>query len=112
MSRNLQNFRIVFDVFSLLSMYICPNGRRDMLSWEEVLNLTSFLGEQLRNLHLLPCPSLKKSTFSDIKLKVKLPFADGYMEDIPTPKIPEEWNVFIRTLCRRKMNVTNRLENW
>lgn len=85
---------------------------RDMLSWEEVLNLTSFLGEQLRNLHLLPCPSLKKSTFSDIKLKVKLPFADGYMEDIPTPEIPEEWNVFIRTLRRRKMNVTNRLENW
>jgi hypothetical protein len=43
---------------------------------------------------------------------VKLPFADGYMDDIPTPEIPEEWNIFIRTLCRRKMNVTNCLENW
>ena len=83
-----------------------------MLSCEEVLNLTSFLGEQLRNLHLLPYPSSKNSSFSDIELKVKLPFADGYMEDIPTPEIPEEWKVFIRTLCKRKMNVTNRLENW
>ncbi|KAK9269878.1 hypothetical protein L1049_025451 [Liquidambar formosana] len=50
---------------------------RDTLSWEDALNLASFLGEQMHNLHILPCPSLNESTFLDFKRKMDFPFANG-----------------------------------
>lgn len=88
-------------------------GRRDRLSWEDALNLASFLGEQLRNLHLLPYPSIDKSTFSDTKQKMELPFANGSMEETPYKSdIPSEWEVFIRTLSRKKKDIKSHLRNW
>ncbi|KAG8632916.1 hypothetical protein MANES_18G065400v8 [Manihot esculenta] len=86
---------------------------RDRLSWEDALNLASFLGEQLRNLHLLPYPSIDKSTFSDTKQKMELPFANGSMEETPYKSdIPSEWEVFIRTLSRKKKDIKSHLRNW
>uniref|UniRef100_A0A5B7AP33 F-box protein n=1 Tax=Davidia involucrata TaxID=16924 RepID=A0A5B7AP33_DAVIN len=86
---------------------------RDILSWEDLLNLASFLGEQLRNLHLLPFPSLNDSTFSAIKQKIELPCGNGFMEAVTDkPCIPAEWEFFIRTLTRKKKDVSSRLTKW
>lgn len=86
--------------------------RRDALSGEDVLNLASFLGEQLRNLHLLPCPPFNESSLSD-KLKTEPPFNNGFVEDVvDTSSVPAEWEIFIRTLARKKKNLVNRLTAW
>uniref|UniRef100_A0A5B7AMM6 Uncharacterized protein n=1 Tax=Davidia involucrata TaxID=16924 RepID=A0A5B7AMM6_DAVIN len=86
---------------------------RDILSWEDLLNLASFLGEQLRNLHLLPFPSLNDSTFSGIKQKIELPSGNGYMEAVTDKlRIPAEWEFFIRTLTRKKKDISSRLTKW
>ncbi|XP_057974918.1 lysine-specific demethylase JMJ21 isoform X2 [Malania oleifera] len=84
---------------------------RDTISCEDVLSLASFLGEQLRNLHLLPCPTLTDLISFDQKLD--FPFANNCMEGI-TDKvgIPAEWKIFIRTLNRKKKFVTSRLAKW
>ncbi|KAH9690650.1 F-box protein [Citrus sinensis] len=85
---------------------------RDALSGEDVLNLASFLGEQLRNLHLLPCPPFNESSLSD-KLKTEPPFNNGFVEDVvDTSSVPAEWEIFIRTLARKKKNLVNRLTAW
>ena len=89
--------------------------RRDGLSKEEILNLASFLGEQLRNLHFLPLPPLKNSTFLDSKPKIELPHGNnGFLEEDTNNKIriPAEWEVSIRTLNRKKKDVTSRLTKW
>ncbi|KAM0976760.1 hypothetical protein PS2_019360 [Malus domestica] len=85
---------------------------RDTISLEDALNLASFLGEQLRNLHLLPRPPLSVSTFSDIEPEIDMPLSNGCMEAVPDKsKIPAEWNIFIRTLMRKK-DVSSRLVKW
>ncbi|XP_059460654.1 lysine-specific demethylase JMJ21 isoform X2 [Corylus avellana] len=86
---------------------------RDSLSWEDTLSLASFLGEQLRNVHLLPLPPFNHSIFSDIELKLQLPFTNGFMEAVPiNSKISAEWEIFIRTLMRKKKDVSSRLSKW
>ncbi|XP_050231074.1 lysine-specific demethylase JMJ21 isoform X2 [Mercurialis annua] len=78
---------------------------RDALSWEDTLNLASFLGEQLHNLHLLPCPPFNRENFSNIK--------QDLMEEVPYESdTPPEWEIFIRTLSRKRKDVSTRLKNW
>ncbi|MCD7471314.1 hypothetical protein HAX54_011650 [Datura stramonium] len=85
---------------------------RDSISWEDALNLASFLGEQLRNLHLVPCPALNDSTLLETQQKA-VPNAHGNLED-DEDKIcaPAEWNLFLRTLNRKKKDLCDRLTKW
>ncbi|XVF39550.1 hypothetical protein PTKIN_Ptkin01aG0043200 [Pterospermum kingtungense] len=87
---------------------------RDALSWEDVLNLASFLGEQLRNLHTLPYPSFGNSIVSDVEKKRELSFANGMDVDFffYESDIPAEWEIFARTLSRKKKDVSSRLNKW
>ncbi|XP_028082146.1 F-box protein At1g78280-like isoform X1 [Camellia sinensis] len=83
---------------------------RETLSWDDTLYLASFLGEQLRNLHLLPFPSLNASTLADAEEKMEYPCVSGSMEAVTNKlSIPAEWDFFIRTLTRRKKDVCSRL---
>ncbi|KAL5705165.1 Lysine-specific demethylase jmj21 [Ranunculus cassubicifolius] len=68
---------------------------RDTISWSDVLNLASFLGDQMRNLHLLPVPSYENFGGND--------------EEIG---IPSEWRLFIETLAQRKKDISSRLAKW
>ncbi|CAM8946365.1 unnamed protein product [Rhodiola kirilowii] len=73
---------------------------RDTLPGEDVLELASFLGEQLRNLHLLPCPShTLNETCLDSEIK-------------RDPRLPAEWELSIGTLARKKLDVSKRLTMW
>ncbi|KAF3445888.1 hypothetical protein FNV43_RR11065 [Rhamnella rubrinervis] len=82
---------------------------RDGVLQGDVLNLASFLGEQLRNLHLLPHPPCSVPNFSDIEHQLE----NGCMEAIPyKSSIPIEWDIFIRTLTRMKKDVSGRLSKW
>ncbi|KAK4365163.1 hypothetical protein RND71_016521 [Anisodus tanguticus] len=85
---------------------------RDSISWEDALNLASFLGEQMRNLHLVPCPALNDSTLLETQQK-GVPNANGNLED-DEDKIcaPGEWNLFLRTLNRKKKDICDRLTKW
>ncbi|KAL6179441.1 hypothetical protein ACLB2K_050956 [Fragaria x ananassa] len=86
---------------------------RDTVSQEDELNLASFLGEQLRNLHLLPRPPLNISTSSDIEQESDRPFTNGSVEAVPDQSdIPAEWDMFIRTLSKKKNDVSSRLIKW
>lgn len=86
---------------------------RDALPRENVLNLAFFLGEQLRNLHLLPYPSMTTSTFSDIKQEMNLASTNRLVEsDSHQMCMPAEWEFFIKTLIRRKKDVLSRLTKW
>ncbi|KAL6962751.1 hypothetical protein U1Q18_037708 [Sarracenia purpurea var. burkii] len=86
---------------------------RDILSWEDTLNLASFLGEQLRNLHLLPFPSFNASTFANTEKEVEDHCVNGLMETIiDKVSLPAEWEFFIKTLTIRKKDVSSRLIKW
>ncbi|XP_068312545.1 lysine-specific demethylase JMJ21-like [Pyrus communis] len=86
---------------------------RDTISLEGALNLASFLGEQLRNLHLLPQPPLSISTFLDIEQEIDMPLTNGFMEAVQDKsEVPAEWNIFIRTLFRKKKDASSRLSKW
>lgn len=86
---------------------------RDTLSREDELNLASFLGEQLRNLHSLPCPSLNYLPCLDFNQQMDLPFVNGSTETVgQNSRVPAEWEIFIRTLSRKKKDVSNRLTKW
>lgn len=85
-----------------LSIFFC---RRDILSLEDIQYLASFLGEQLHNLHLLPVPQLKDSTFSLGNIQ----FEKDSSQKIG---IPVEWELFISTLNRKKNDVCSRLTKW
>ncbi|KAG8503228.1 hypothetical protein CXB51_001046 [Gossypium anomalum] len=89
---------------------------RDELSWEDVLNLASFLGEQLQNLHSLPYPSLGISSLSVVEQKKEFSVANGMDIDIACNEldihIPAEWEIFVRTLSQKKKDVSSRLNKW
>nr|KJB14734.1 hypothetical protein B456_002G140900 [Gossypium raimondii] len=89
---------------------------RDELSWEDVLNLASFLGEQLQNLHSLPYPSLGNSSLSVVEQKKEFSFANGMDINVACNEldihIPAEWEIFVRTLSQKKKDVSSRLNKW
>ncbi|GER40263.1 bifunctional arginine demethylase andlysyl-hydroxylase JMJD6 [Striga asiatica] len=68
---------------------------RDTLPLENVLNLASFLGEQLHNLHVLPvpCPSHGNGNANKIDHSA-------------------EWKLFIMTLNQKRKGVMRRLSEW
>ncbi|XP_004237935.2 lysine-specific demethylase JMJ21 [Solanum lycopersicum] len=85
---------------------------RDSISWEDTLNLASFLGEQMRNLHLVPCPALNDLTLLETQQKA-VPTANGNLEDDKDKIcVPSEWNLFLKTLNRKKKDVCDRLTKW
>ncbi|KAL0732014.1 hypothetical protein Bca4012_028108 [Brassica carinata] len=76
------------------------NWPRDDLTLSDAQNLATFLGQQLRNLHLLPYPPVTRPELLN---------GNGVHEEF---KIPPEWKVFVDALCQKKKDVTSRLENW
>lgn len=91
----------------------CSFCRRDRLSWEDTLSLASFLGEQLCHLHLLPLPPFNYLIFSDIGKEEELTYANSCMDVVPSKSnAPAGWEIFVRTLIRKKKDVTSRLSKW
>ncbi|GMJ02494.1 hypothetical protein like AT1G78280 [Hibiscus trionum] len=85
---------------------------RDELSLDDTLNLASFLGEQLKNLHSLLYPSFGNSSVSDVEQECSS--ANGMDIDFVSHKldIPAEWELVVRTLGRKKKDVSSRLKKW
>ncbi|XP_010535386.1 PREDICTED: F-box protein At1g78280 isoform X2 [Tarenaya hassleriana] len=110
--RNLENSNQ--DTFSSSGTHIWPYiitkrckgkifAQLDELSWEDAMNLASFLGEQVRNLHLLPYPPIK----------FPLDGNDLITMDVQErSNIPAEWRIFVGSLCQKKKDVFTRLEKW
>ncbi|XP_073140432.1 lysine-specific demethylase JMJ21 isoform X2 [Henckelia pumila] len=85
---------------------------RDTLSSEEALNLASFLGEQLCNLHLLPRPSPQEAMLRAREGQVQLSYGDG-LENISTHiGNPVEWKLFISIINQKRKDVHHRLTAW
>ncbi|CAN0889949.1 Lysine-specific demethylase JMJ21 [Linum grandiflorum] len=82
---------------------------RDELSWEEAQNLVSFLGEQLRNLHLLPCPPINKVTLQGIDQIKESALTNGKVGDAD---YPVETEILIKTLCMKKKHAKTQLTTW
>jgi hypothetical protein len=92
----------------LLSLFC----RRDKLSWDDTTNLASFLGEQLRHLHLLPHPPLNNSFISDIERELSWPDANGCVALNGKSNNAAEWGIFIRILTKKRKDVSSRLTKW
>ncbi|KAF5193236.1 Bifunctional arginine demethylase and lysyl-hydroxylase jmjd6 [Thalictrum thalictroides] len=85
---------------------------RDILSLNDGLNLASFLGDQLRNLHVLPVPPYNYFNCDKQKLDNE-PSVDVFGEAVHKKiSVPGEWWLFIETLTRRKKDVSSRLAKW
>lgn len=85
------------------------------MSWDDNLNLASFLGEQLQNLHLLPLPPLHSSTDSYNKqtMEAQLHQSNGDAEaGAEMCSVPEEWKLFLKTLVKRKKAISSTLTEW
>ncbi|XP_048130053.1 F-box protein At1g78280 isoform X2 [Rhodamnia argentea] len=86
---------------------------RDALSCQDTLDLAAFLGEQLRNLHLLPCPPFVSQSFSEIGQTVDLQLINHQVETrLFSSKVTAEWDVFLGTLSRKRMDIASRLTRW
>ncbi|XP_027364189.1 F-box protein At1g78280 isoform X2 [Abrus precatorius] len=86
---------------------------RDRLTWEDITNLASFLGEQLCHLHLLPYPPLNISYFSDIEHELSLAEANGCIATVGCKSnAAAEWEVFTRTLTKKMKGLSSRLTKW
>ncbi|KAL2504282.1 F-box protein [Abeliophyllum distichum] len=85
---------------------------RDTLPREDALNLASFLGEQLHNLHLVPCPSSNASLLM-VGEQIDLLHGNRFLE-ITADKIhiTAEWNLFISTLNKKRKDLSDRLTKW
>lgn len=77
--------------------------RRDSLSWDDASNLASFLGEQLRNLHLLPHPPFNNIMSSTSYTLEAIP--DG-------SKIPSKLDVLIKTLNKKRKSTSDYVNKW
>lgn len=95
---------------------------RELLSKNEAFHLASFLGEQLRHLHLLPLPNIKTdvkeiSVGGNIqedyvglyKLPAQTHLMDVYCKDFDTLR---KWELVIAALDRRKNNIKSQLAQW
>ena len=103
------NSPISLDIFFFFFLPLC---RRNTLEWEEELNLASFLGEQLRHLHLLPHPP-HSSNSSDVERDLEFHHTNGYIETAPDKSNrPAEWDIFVNTLNRKKKDLSSRLTKW
>ncbi|XP_051118418.1 lysine-specific demethylase JMJ21 [Andrographis paniculata] len=82
---------------------------RDALSSADTLNLASFLGEQLRDIHLLPVhwPSPDDSTLSVGEDHLKMALANGHGAAHSFDR-----RLFVSILNKRRKNITKRLVDW
>ncbi|CAJ1974081.1 unnamed protein product [Sphenostylis stenocarpa] len=86
---------------------------RDKLTWEDTTNLASFLGEQLRYLHLLSYPPPNISSFTDIDHELSLVEANGCVATGDCKSnVTAEWWLFTRTLTKMRKDVSSRLTKW
>lgn len=99
---------------------------RNVLLKDDILYLASFLGDQVRNLHLLPLPQSPNG----IKLKINemsliREVSNDLVEGSETPvtnvskgvagecfSIPLDWELIVATLQLRRKNVKDRLIQW
>lgn len=86
---------------------------RDSLSWEEVSNLASFLGKQLRDLHVLPVTPLNDSSYQHMEKKLDMSCENGFIESLTQNiYLPPASKVFFQILNKKKKDVTSRLTKW
>ncbi|AES73073.2 putative transcription factor & chromatin remodeling &Metalloenzymes JmjC family [Medicago truncatula] len=86
---------------------------RDRLSWEDKTNLASFLGEQMRHLHLLPHPPLNNSFISDIERELNWSEVNGCIANVNCKSNnAAEWGIFTRILKKKRKDVSSRLTKW
>ncbi|KAG8369197.1 hypothetical protein BUALT_Bualt15G0126100 [Buddleja alternifolia] len=87
---------------------------RDALSSEDTLNLVSFLGEQLRNLHLVPVPrpSPNDSTLMVKKDDIQLSRGNGFSDNAADKPDPDESKLFMSILNRKRKDISSRLVEW
>ncbi|CAN1181872.1 Lysine-specific demethylase JMJ21 [Linum perenne] len=89
---------------------------RDEISWEEALNLASFLGQQLRNLHLLPCPPINKVILPETDQKTEFALTNGQQVGDTDTSVnldsPVEMEILIKTLYMKKKHVKTQLTTW
>ncbi|GMN45361.1 hypothetical protein TIFTF001_014549 [Ficus carica] len=84
---------------------------RNTLESEDLLKLASFLGEQLRHLHLLPHPP--HISLDIIESESDICHTNGFMEAVPDKlNVPAKWDFFIRTLNKKKNDASSRLKTW
>lgn len=61
----------------------------------------------------MPYPPLSNSAVLDIKQKMDLTITYGCTAEVfSKSEMPAEWEIFIRTLTRKKRDVVSRLTNW
>nr|XP_043615295.1 F-box protein At1g78280 [Erigeron canadensis] len=86
---------------------------RDALSWEEVTNLASFLGKQLRDLHVLPVTPLNDLSYLHMEKTMEMGHDNGFMENLNEKiNLPAASKVFFTILNRKKKDVSSRLMKW
>ncbi|CAI8599082.1 unnamed protein product [Vicia faba] len=86
---------------------------RDSLSREDTTNLASFLGEQLRHLHLLPHPPLNNSFISDIEHEISWSEENVCISNVNCKSNnAAEWGIFSRILTKKRKDVSSRLTKW
>ncbi|KNA15547.1 hypothetical protein SOVF_097330 [Spinacia oleracea] len=85
---------------------------QDSMSWENALDLASFLGEQLHNLHILPLPQLDNLSLESIRKELDLaPRTDLMANGSLDSGGAAVWELFIHSLIRKK-DVVSHLKKW
>ena len=78
-----------------------------------MLNLATFLGEQLRNLHTLPYPSFNVSNLLVSEQRTELPLGNGFLDDTAEKtSFSPELSTYIKTLNKKKEDISSRLTKW
>ncbi|XP_058786355.1 lysine-specific demethylase JMJ21-like isoform X2 [Vicia villosa] len=86
---------------------------RDSLSREDATNLASFLGEQLRHIHLLPHPPLNNSFISDIEHELSWSEENDCISNVNCKSNnAAEWGIITRILTKKRKDVSSRLTKW
>jgi len=81
--------------------------------FEDALDLASFIGKQLHNLHVLPLPELDKPVLADIKEELGFCNGANFMEiDSGAGPSSAQWEMFLHTLAIRRKDVVSRLMRW
>ncbi|KAL3514198.1 hypothetical protein ACH5RR_026915 [Cinchona calisaya] len=85
---------------------------RDSLSWDDTLNLATFLGEQLHNFHILPYPSFNGLSLLVSKQGTEFPLVNGFVDDLAEKtSFPPELGTYIKTL-NKKEDISSCLTKW
>lgn len=86
---------------------------RDSLSWENALDLASFLGEQLRNLYILPLPQLDNLNIANFRKELDVAPSTNLMEtDSLDSGDAAVWEIFLQSLNIRKKDIVSHLRKW